>query len=204
MTDETKRKAEADKARDNARKALEADQAKAGETAAKDQRSPEERATGSRQDEDDLARDTAAAQGRSGTEGLSLDQPKDTLVASPGAQFDPAAVARLPAGVTSSPLNQPIPEGMGATVSRLPDPYEFEDGENGVWGRDDRTGKVIRPRQYPKLENASLRVTKSAYFDDAVRNEGEIMHNYTGPLASWMQPIDAKGQDIPRSKFKLA
>jgi len=204
MTDENKRKAEADKARDNARKALEANQDKAGDAAAKDPRSPEERATGSRQDEDDLARDTAAAQGRSGVEGLSPDQPKDTLVASPGAQFDPAAVARLPAGVTSSPLNQPIPEGMGATVSRLPDPYEFEDGENGVWGRDERTGKVIRPRQYPKLEGQDVLVTKTGYIDDAIRNEGEIMRGYTGPLASWMQPLDDKGQPIPRNKFKLA
>jgi hypothetical protein len=195
---------QADKARETARKALEDDQKKAADTVAKDQRSPEERATGSRQNEDDLARDTAAAQGRTGTEGLSPDQPKDTLAASPGAQFDPAAVARLPAGVTSSPLNQPIPEGMGATVSRLPDPYEFEDGENGVWGRDERTGKVIRPRQYPKLEGQDVLVTKTGYIDDAIRNEGEIMRGYTGPLASWMQPLDAKGQPIPRTKFKLA
>lgn len=63
---------------------------------------------------------------------------------------------------------------------------------------------MIRPRRYPDLDNATVLVTKSAYYDDAIRNEGEIIRGYTGPLASWMQPLDGKGQPIPRNKFRVA
>lgn len=105
---EAERKAAAEKARETARKAAEASGAEAQKTQGQDGRSAEEQAIGARQEPDDLARDTAAMQGRGGLEGLEPGEPKDTMLASPGAQFDPAAVARTPGtGITSAPLGQP-------------------------------------------------------------------------------------------------
>jgi len=198
------RQKQADEARAKAREAAEKSGVQAAKTQGKDERGVEEQAIGARQDPEDLARDTAAMQGRSGVEGLDPSEPKDTLIASPGAQFDPAAVPRTPGtGITSAPLGQPVPLSLTAN-QRTPDPYEFEDGESTVWGKDERTGKVIRPRTYPELENQDVLVIKSAYYQDAIRNEGEIIRGYSGPLASWMQPLDSRGQEIPRNRFKVA
>lgn len=192
---------QAQKAREAAKKAAEASGVRTPPEGTQDGRTPQDRAQGSGTDAETRATETERAQARSGLEGSDPGELKDTQVASPGMQFDPAGVARVPDGITSGPTNQPIPVSLASGPS-TPDPFEFEDGESTVWGRDERTGRVIRPRRYPELENATVLVTKTGYLDDAVRNPGDVIQNYSGPLASWMQPLDSNGKPIPRTEFK--
>jgi hypothetical protein len=138
--------------------------------------------------------------GATGLQGAPLDQPKSTHVLSPGSQNDPAAVgvAGAMSGVTSGPKLQPHP--LAGTDASARPMFDWVDGEVTVWGRDQH-GRVIRPTEYPQLTEQDVRLTKTIYIDDAIRNAGEIMRQYTGPLGSGMIPIGPDGKDLPRSQY---
>jgi len=175
---------------------------RAGQGAVTDQAAQSSEALLARLDAQDRLIATLTAQSK-GSTGVGVEEAKNTTAAGPGAAFDPRITGRMGAGVTSGPSLQPHPSS-GVEISRavgLRDPNDWEDGEVTVWGRDPVTGRPIRPREYPQVKEQDVLVTKTGYHEDAVRNVGETIRGYTGPLASWFEPIDADGKVIPRQRF---
>lgn len=118
-----------------------------------------------------------------GAEGQKIDEAKDVTAVSPGAGFDPRLTRPLPAGVSSAPGTQPMPQSSGGTggVAAV--------GGAALWGSDTKGGPV-QARAYPNLDEEDVVVTATGYHDDTIRNEGDIMRGYTGPAASWFVPTE--------------
>jgi hypothetical protein len=118
-----------------------------------------------------------------GAEGPKTDEAKDVTAVSPGAAFDPRLTRPLPAGVSSAPGTQPMPQSNGGTggVAAV--------GGAALWGSDARGGPV-QARAYPNLEEEDVVVTATGYHDDTIRNAGDIIRGYTGPAASWFVPTE--------------
>ena len=118
-----------------------------------------------------------------GAEGQKSNEAKDVTAVSPGAGFDPRLTRPLPAGVSSAPITQPMPESNGGGSSGV-----AAIGGAGLWGTDTRGGPV-QARAYPGLEEEDVVVTATGYHDDTIRNAGDIIRGYTGPAASWFVPV---------------
>lgn len=118
-----------------------------------------------------------------GMTGPAVNEAKDVTAVSPGAAFDPRATRPLPAGVSSAPAMQPIPAGLGDGGIAL-----GATDARAVWGNDAK-GNPIEPRRYGGLEEEDVMVVATGYYDDAVRNPGDVLRGYTGPMGSWFVPV---------------
>lgn len=129
-----------------------------------------------------------------GSEGPKPTETKDITVAGPGAQFDPRLQRPGLGGVTSGPSNQPLPMSA-ASVGVGPAP----DGL-AAWGYDPNGNKVTA-KVYPQLTEEDIYVRRTAYYDDVIRNDGDIIRGYTGPAASWFIPLDAMDDEKMRKRW---
>lgn len=119
---------------------------------------------------------------QAGGAGPAPSENKDITAAGPGAAFDPRLTRPLPAGVSSAPSMQPIPAGINDPATAL-----APGDARAIWGTDAK-GEPVQARTYGALEDEDVMVVATGYYDDAVRNPGDIITGYTGPAGSWFVP----------------
>lgn len=128
------------------------------------------------------------------SEGPATSETKDVAVASPGAQFDPRLQRPGLASVTSAPSNQPLPmSAAGGGVEPSPDGF-------AAWGYAP-DGSKVQAKRYKALKDTDVLVRRTGYYDDVIRNEGDIIRGYTGPAASWFIPVDDAKDDNARRRW---
>ena len=119
----------------------------------------------------------ALVAGSRGLEGPAIGDTKSTVALAPAAVNQPQHAVRA-AGITSAPTGQPIAKAYTPQAGALPD--------------------VLPGHMQPRVEGARVLLTKPFYYMDAIRNEGEVLEGYTGPLGSGMVEVDDQGRPIKR------
>ena len=115
--------------------------------------------------------------GSRGLEGPAIGDPKSTVALAPAAVNAPQHAVRA-SGITSAPNGQPIAKAYVPQAGAMPD--------------------VLPGHMQPRVEGARVLLTKPFYYNDAIRNEGEVLEGYTGPLGSGMVEVDDQGRPVKR------